>query len=225
MTTNDLFKQVANFERKVQQLDKCNDSMSDKDWTVLEEKLQQLPNTCRKMAKLASTFVKIANENKDDKEEQLLIKPNERQKANALDVKSNWIVDIDPSLFLDLTTDDGISKWQIINETKPLEQYLEQESVVHPFLIVEKDSGKIKGHEGRHRAAATLLRKGLYFRIALQLKPAGRNYRPKDMPMIWTGQFNNKTYDIKSLLAQGKIKVVSDSVQKEFWRDNDDDDY
>lgn len=227
MSTNELFKQIVNFERKLQQLDKCNDAMSERDWVTLAEKLDQLPDTQKKIAKLAARFIKIGSEkNKDEPDDvHLLIKPNEDQKNNALDVKTNWIIDIDPSLFLDLTTDDGLTKWEIINKSKPLEYYLSAPTVVHPFLIIDKDTGKIKGHEGRHRAAATLLRKGTYFRVAIQLRPGGRNYRPKDMPIIWIGQFNSKTYDVKELIGQGKIKLVNDSVQKEFWRDNDNDDH
>lgn len=223
MKSEDLFKQLANFERKTQQLEKCDDSMSDLDWNTLEDKLDKLPDIQKKMAKLASRFVKIASTNSDD--EHLFIKPNEGQKRNAVDLKSNWIVDIDPSIFLDMTTSDGLEKWEIINRVSSLEDLLTQERIVHPFLVIEKETGKIKGHEGRHRAAATLLKaKGSVFRVALQLRPDGRNYRPKDMPLLWTGEFNSKTYDINNLMEQGKIKLVNDAVQKEFWR-NDEQDY
>lgn len=223
MKSEDLFKQLANFERKTQQLEKCDDSMSDSDWNTLEDKLDKLPDTHKKIAKLASRFVKIASSTDPD-DEHLFIKPNEGQKRNAVDLKSNWIIDIDPSVFLDMTTSDGLEKWEIINRVSSLKDLLTQERIVHPFLVIEKESGKIKGHEGRHRAAATLLKaKGSLFRIALQLRPGGRNYRSKDMPLVWIGEFNAKTYDIKSLMDQGKIKLVDDAVQKEFWRDDEQD--
>lgn len=54
MTSDNILKQVAKFEKEVQKLEKCNDSMCDNDWIILEEKLNQLPGTRKKMAKLAS---------------------------------------------------------------------------------------------------------------------------------------------------------------------------
>jgi hypothetical protein len=230
MTTDNLFKQVANFERKVQQLDKCNDSMSDRDWTVLEEKLEQLPDACRKMAKLASVFSKIAvDDTKPGNADDLLLKPNENQKRSALSEKSNWIVDMEPGLFIRMTTPHFKAFCEVIDESKPLDFYLSEEinkdMSVHPFLNIDQATGKIRGHEGRHRAAAVLKKGGKWFRVALHLKPSGRSYRPKDMPMSWIGEFDSDRYDIKNLMQAGKIKVVNDSVQKEFWRDDDDDSY
>jgi hypothetical protein len=222
MKSERIFKQVSSFEKKVQQLEKCDDSLSDSDWNALEEKLPPPPET-QKLAKLASVFVKIASDNNDD---DLLLPINDTQKSNAVSQKSSWIVDMDPSLFLDLTTPDGFSKFDVINKAKPLEFYMSSEVnnniAVHPFLYIEKESGKIRGHEGRHRAASVLLRRGKYFRVALQLKPETRSYRPKDMPMVWVGEFNGKNYNVKDLISQGKIKIVDDSVQQEFWRADED---
>lgn len=172
---------------------------------------------------LATFFLKnVKAALNDSSEDDLLFKLNENQKLNAVDLKSNWIIDIEPAILLKMTTPNFKAFCDIVDEAKPLEFYLSEEinkgMTVHPFLQIDKETGKIVGHEARHRACAVMKKGGKWFRVAVQLKPGARSYKTTDMPMIWTGEFNSDTFNIMDLINQGKIRIVDDSVQREFWR-------
>jgi len=194
-----LYKQAYNFERQTLQLDVCNDEMSVIDLDKLSERLAT-----------------------DEDDIEILLKPNERQLSHLVDEKHNWVADIDPLLFLDMTTFGLKHIQEILDAAQPLNVYKSDKAqdnmVVHPSLSIDKETGQIEGHEGRHRAAAVHLAGGKYYRIGLKLKTESRSHGISAMPWIWIGQFNGKRFDIKSLIAKNKIKIIDTTVQKDYWR-------
>lgn len=60
--------------------------------------------------------------------------------------------------FLKLTTSGGAVYEEILREAHPLDAYNryaeEGQNILPPFLKVDRESGQVEGHEGRHRAAA-----------------------------------------------------------------------
>jgi hypothetical protein len=203
MDLKKLYKQVCAFERRTLQLDTHNDTMSDIDWNTLSDKL--------------------AADDLEEEDSGPRFTLNERHKEHLVDEKSNWIMDINPLLFLRMTTDNIMVMNEILDNAKSLDFYnspeINQKMNVHPSLSVNKNTGKIEGHEGRHRAAAVHHAGGKWYRIGVKLMDTeSRNHGVTAMPWIWTAQFNSEQFDIKALIAQNKIKVLSTTVQKDFWR-------
>lgn len=174
-----------------------------------------------KLYSLACKFLSLAS-SEDKAPDSVLLPPNMNQKENAIDLKMNWIIDINPLVFVLMTTADYTELDAIFETAKPLDFYQSEEinrkMTVHPFISVDKNTGKVERHEGRHRAAAIHKGGGKWVRVGMQLSPSGRNHRPDHVPMVWVGQYNSRTYDIKELMNQGKFRVIDDAVQKQYWR-------
>lgn len=167
---------------------------------------------------LASRFYSIASN------EDLLLPINEEQKRNARSEKATLIVDIDPLVFLELTTTDkgmfptmdhllNPEKYSLDDvKNKDLAFFLSKEIqsdlIAHPFIKLDKRTGKIVGHEGRHRAAAVVRAGGKWFRLAVYLIPQDWDGTAKDIPSIWKGQFRNVSFDWIDLMDSGKLKVI-----------------
>jgi hypothetical protein len=196
MNIKNLYKQTCGFERRVLQLDTHDDTLSAMDWDKLSEKLAT-----------------------DEEDAEILLKPNERQLSHLVDEKHNWVIDINPILFLDMTTESLQHMQEILDEAAAIDVYKSLKHLtVHPSLTVDKETGQIEGHEGRHRAAAVHIAGGKWYRIGLKLRTESRNHGIQAMPWIWLGQFNGKRFDIKNLMAQNKIRVMDTTVQKDYWR-------
>lgn len=176
-----------------------------------------------KLFELTEIFYKLATGDEDKVPDSVLLPPNKNQKENLIDLKNNLLVDMSPELFLEMTTSDIKGKFEIFDRAKPLEFYkseeIQQGMSVHPFLRVNIETGKITGHEGRHRAAAVWKAGGKWVRVGISLRPDSRNHRPDKMPGIWIGQFNSEKFNIKQLIENGKMRIVNDSVQKKYWRE------
>lgn len=149
---------------------------------------------------------------------ELLLTP--KMFAQAKGNKSIGHLMMHPLDFLKLTTPGSTSQW-IAEEkpyTKTLDEYNgfaeEGTSILPPWLDVDLKNGQVVGHEGRHRAMAVINAGGTKFPVfvVLKEKPEGSNYhyaiyyredRPldgpwkkhflgkKDIPLVWTGQFNS----------------------------------
>jgi len=199
MDIKNLYKQTCGFERRVLRLDTHDDTLSAMDWDKLSEKLAT-----------------------DEEDAEILLKPNERQLSHLVDEKRSWVIDIHPLVFLDMTTFDVGHEQDILDTAQPLDVYKSDKAqsnmIVHPSLVVDKGTGQIESHEGRHRAAATYKAGGKWYRIGVQFRPDSRNHGVIGMPWIWLGQFNSKPFDIKSLIAQNKIRVMDTTLQKDYWR-------
>ncbi len=175
----------------------------------------------------AAHFRRLA-EGEDETEKELLLPPNKRQKEQAIDIKVNWIIDIDPKEFLKLTLDTEPGHYPRMDniEPQPLETYKSPEYQadmrVHPMLLIDKDTGKIRAHEGRHRAAAVMQAGGKWYRIGVQFRGengSDRNFRPENMPKTWRGNFSSYSVNIDDLLARGKMRIVDQHIQKQYYRE------
>lgn len=160
----------------------------------------------------------------DEKENDLLYKPNERQKRHIIDEKRNWLVDINPFIFLLLTCHD--TDYPTVENINPKSIDVYQNSSntrVHPYLKIDINTGKVMGHEGRHRAAAVRKAGGKWYRVGIQFVKEGfidsRNYRSENMPRIWRAEFTAYKFNIDELITEGRLRIINDSVQKEYWRD------
>jgi hypothetical protein len=171
---------------------------------------------CNKFAQLTSEL-----------DEELILPINDNQKDQAVDEKVTWIVDINPLIFLKLTAANPgqyPSMDHLLNKNliKDVSFYKDPEIAkglsVHPFLSVDKITGKVVGHEGRHRAAAVHHAGGNKFRIGIKLYPTSRGYKPQDMPSVLVGQYIPISYDIKDLISQGKLRIVDDNLQRIYQK-------
>jgi hypothetical protein len=173
-----------------------------------------------KLQEFADWFYKLAEEPNDD----ILLPPNERQKEWAVDGKVNWVVDIDPKIFLQLTlsTDPGWYPRMETIDPQPLSFYqskeIQSDLSVHPFLKIDKNTGKVVGHEGRHRAAAVMKAGGKWYRIGIQFSETSRNHRPEGMPTTWLAQYASYTVSVAGLINSGKMRIIDQHIQKQYYR-------
>ena len=148
---------------------------------------------------------------------------SQKQKRNALDNKATIIVTMPPEMFLHLTTgpDSDTSISRVADKAKSKEQYqqwMDQDKItVHPFLDIYEKTGWVDRHEGRSRAYTAMKAGDKFYEVAIHLYPYSRNLSIKNVPDVWTGQFN-RAYKInfKNLVNSGVIKVLDDNVQKQY---------
>jgi hypothetical protein len=150
--------------------------------------------------------------------EQLLITPQMMSQAKAN--KCIGMMTMNPYDFIRLTINQGdVDQWikEEAEYTKTVEEYNEfarkGDSIHPPWLEIDMETGKVVGHEGRHRSAA-LIKEGVkQIPVAVMLRKGSREsgywaeyyvsgedpkfpykkrfYGLKDIPKVWTGQFYN----------------------------------
>ena len=123
---------------------------------------------------------------------------------NAKDRKGIGLMKMDPYDFLKLTTDSSsVGQWikEEHETTKPLDQYNEWATDgtirVMPFLNINMQTGKVMGHEGRHRAAALMAVHGQEMWVCVFLKKDwytvdkvdGKWLTEADIPNVLIGEF------------------------------------
>lgn len=123
---------------------------------------------------------------------------NEKLRKNALNNKAIGFYPMTPNDFISLTASSSDQDY-IRKKAKPLEFYNDLiesgEIQVHPFLDYDKN-GKIKRHEGRHRAQAVLNSGGNEFWVALYPDQKHRNYNTSDLPDQLKGQTSHYTLPV-----------------------------
>lgn len=130
---------------------------------------------------------------------------------NAEDRKSIGILQMDAYQFLRLTIDSStVTTWmdEEIETTKSLDQYNAwgQDGTIRvmPFLNIDMRTGKVLGHEGRHRAASILNSGGKFIPVAIFLKKDyytvnridGRPLGEEDIPKTLIGEFRPSAVQI-----------------------------
>lgn len=145
---------------------------------------------------------------------------NEQQKQMIIDEKGIGTIEMSPLDFLRLTTPNKAYIDQILNDSKSLEFYnsSKAKSYVHPFLNFDRKTGKIEGHEGRHRAAAVHKAGGHKFVVALFPRPGHRYNKLSELPTTLKGEFSSFKYDIdyeKDLIDQEMF-----NFQENVYADN-----
>lgn len=132
--------------------------------------------------------------------------------------KAAAIVAMDPHLFLDLTTLDAAHRNRIVESAHPLAIYnqwaIEGESVVHPFLEIDRRTGDVLSHEGRHRAAALITAGVSRMPVAILLWPATNSDSWADVPSKWTSERFQKGQRRRRYTIDGRIDVLVDAPAK-----------
>jgi len=135
---------------------------------------------------------------------ELLITEKMRKRAKSFPAVG--FIDIDPRDFLKLTTQDEKHLQYIVFNAKPVEQYnqwvRDGEILVSPYLNVDMHTGRVCGHEGRHRAAALIRDESAKkMKVAVVLKDRGCSrrdpYEEKGKP--WTTAFRVRWLGAKDL--------------------------
>jgi len=135
------------------------------------------------------------------------LKINERQVANAVSENSFGWAEMHPNDFLLLTTDDAVDLATIKNSAKEVEFYNRAGSIIHPFIGFDLKTGKLDGHEGRHRAAAVLKSGGTSLPVALYARYDGKyrpDVEPRHLPRVLKGQFSGVSVPVSKFIRSYK---------------------
>jgi len=144
-----------------------------------------------------------------------------KQRRQALDAKATIVIDMHPLDFIRIATCNPLWEGRIRKEAAPLTRYMteEWESIVHPMLSVEMDTGLVMGHEGRHRAAAVYAEGGKWYRVAIVLRPSSRQYTYKDVPLVIHTSTKDGSFcgiDLSSAERRGRLRMVHPNVQEQY---------
>lgn len=179
------------------------------------------------------------------------LRTTDRMLDNAIGNKSQLIVEMNPEDFLRLTVYDKeeleaikqealplikYNQWAKMGDNPAYEKFIsdlrgEQQygSVVHPFLRIEVKNGatgKVTGHEGRHRAAAILAKGGKTMPVAIALRAAKDNEEfekrlapeyymwSEHLPSTVKAQFNNYEF-----VNTSQWNVIRDDMLKQYRRE------
>lgn len=138
--------------------------------------------------------------------------------------KACGYVYMNPAHFIQLTVTNDAEDQRIMNECLPLEEYNEMarqgKNIIPPFLYVECQQpplGKIKGHEGRHRAAACIKAGVKLFPVFLVAKFLGvAQWRlPKDAMSRFEFRYIDKA-DFPEYLI-GEYRPMRHRLPLETW--------
>jgi hypothetical protein len=145
-------------------------------------------------------------------------------KEVAQDNKCIGILTMGTIQFLELTTPGSFARWmdEEAKDTAPLEAYNEAAKAgkirVMPFLDVDRDTGTVQAHEGRHRCAALINAGGTEIQVAICIRVKGyKTYyeQPFIDQMSNPKQFYKRYLGVKDIPARflGQFKSSSVRVQ------------
>lgn len=149
------------------------------------------------------------------------LKITDKMLANAKTNKSVGWMYFDPVQFLSLTvTDHNVYDWikKEIPDTKTVEDYNSYD--IHmPWLDIDMHTGKVVGHEGRHRAAACIKSKVKRVPVALCLRDHGHPVYYEENHATNTKTFVSKKDIPKVLVGQfvHRSLLIDTSTVHEFW--------
>ena len=149
------------------------------------------------------------------------LKITDRMLQQAKSNKSVGWLYLDPTQFLSLTvTESNVFDWieRELPETKSVADYNSYQTLM-PWLDVDVETGKVVGHEGRHRAAACIKDSVKRLPVAIHLREHGSAlyYRTEngslkkrfvtkdDVPKVLIGQFVHRSL------------LIDTSHIHEFW--------
>jgi predicted transcriptional regulator len=132
------------------------------------------------------------------------------QVRTARDLKAATFAFLPANAFLKLTTPSQRDIEIIQNEALPYERYVEfantDEIRVPAFLKIDIETGKVIGHEGRHRIAAKMNHDGDATPVPVAIIPAKDGYAQRDktqadLPPVWEGQFRPTRFNTNAVVA------------------------
>lgn len=147
---------------------------------------------------------------------------------NAKSNKSVGWLYLDPVQFLSLTvTDHNVYDWieQELPHTKTVDDYNSYETLM-PWLDVDMHTGKVVGHEGRHRAAACIKSGAKRIPVSICLRDHGHacyytepNIDDRDSPKRFAKKFVTKADVPRVLVGQfvHRSLLIDISHIHEFW--------
>ena len=152
----------------------------------------------------------------------------EEQREQAEGLKAVGFVKMAPGDFLKLTTPTDTDVAEIAHEARSLDEYnsfaRRGETIIPPFLDVDRKSGKVCGHEGRHRAAALQRDEpGTPLDVAIVLREPGCSSKVYYEENWSTVPRQPKRYlgadDVPDTLhAEFKPRVFSKKLDKTSWQ-------
>lgn len=149
------------------------------------------------------------------------------QVRNARDLKAATFAFMPANAFLKLTTPSQRDIDHIRREALPYERYVEfantGEIRVPAFLKIDIDSGKVIGHEGRHRIAAKMQRDGYTTPVPVAIIPAKDGYAQRaktqaDLPALWEGQFRPTYFPIDKVKKWATPRELIDTLEAGGFR-------
>lgn len=145
----------------------------------------------------------------------VLLGPTDDQVLQAIDSHAGAFVDMAPVDFLRLTTTDEDHIRKVQSEAHDLAKYekhmAEGKCEIHPFLRIDTQSGRVVGHDGRHRAAAILSADpDATMRVALIPVPLSKTASMADIPETVKGEYDPGF----RLKIRSNVTVVDDNVQQ-----------
>ena len=137
-----------------------------------------------------------------------------------------YIAYMKPDQFLELTTSDYVARSYIESESYELdeEKFAKATSDQPLFLDIDHETGKVYGHEGRHRCVA--LQNADIEYVPVLLFDTSNKYSKEDIPSILLkGQFNKYhsefVFDAIPLSYENRDRVIQDfatqSSSQRFW--------
>lgn len=152
---------------------------------------------------------------------------NSPMNSFALNNKATIIITMHPRNFLALTTDEryydtDLSAISTKSKNKEFYQDLINKDQINvpAFLDVNEKTGHIDMHEGRSRAYAAWKHGDEHYQVAIILNPKTRNASIKDIPDVWTGQYDRSVkFNFANKVASGEVKVLNSNVQKQYQND------
>lgn len=177
--------------------------------------LDQMEQVMSQGGRVKEILAKLCKMRKSD------LHTSDQMKRMAEDNKAFGFVDIHPQDFLNLTTQDKSEMDRIMSDAKDLDFYNEKTQsgniIQPPHLEFDHATGKIEGHEGRHRAAA-LLRAGKD-KMTVAMYPTRGGYKRRgwnhnEMPSQLVGQFSDHTisFNPQSIKPLNKSKPMEPRV-------------
>lgn len=153
---------------------------------------------------------------------ELIVTPHMKEVAE--DNKGIGILTMGCVQFLELTTPGSFARWieEEKADTAPLEVYNEAAKAgkirVMPFLDVDRATGMVQGHEGRHRVAALIEAGGTEVQVAICLRDKGyKQYyeQPFISDLSNPKQFYKRFLGIKDIPPRflGQFKSASIRIQ------------
>ena len=137
-----------------------------------------------------------------------------------------YIAYMKPDQFLELTTSDYVARSHIESESSELdeEKFAKATSDQPLFLDIDHETGKVYGHEGRHRCVA--LQNAGIEDVPVLLFDTSNKYSKEDIPSILlNGQFNKYhrefVFDAIPLSYENRERVIQNfatqSSSQRFW--------
>lgn len=146
-------------------------------------------------------------------------------KKQALGNGYHFIVEMDPNEFLTLTTSNADELERIKQSCLSTDEYNKfadtGENIHMPMLDIY--GGKVRSHEGRHRAASLVCKDGARIKVAIKLIPSEEEQDKYDEKYgVWDSKYGMKFEDlpfsVKSQYTNDRVNTTDWKVIVDGWK-------